>query len=816
MNRWLSTMVLSVFLLIVLLAACSPRWDVPASAPDLDTAEQPGASTDDATMAFVSNAGQMDPAVLFHTLGSVGTLFFAHHEVVLPLPSSKPIADLFGGWGGSGESDLAVVPSVLHLRFDGADPAARVVGAEQLTGRVNYFIGNDPANWRTHVPTYGSIICEQLYAGIDLYYTGSEGILKGAFVVAPGASPGDILWRYDGASRVELSEGELLIHVDDAGDAAPLVEREPIAWQVMAGQRRAVSVRYVVHGDDSIGFVLGKYDTAYPLLIDPTLDYGTYLGGRDKEISAGVAVDANNQVYVTGITESSDFPSSDSGCIAGDFDIFVTKLDPSQNGADQLIYTTYIGGQALDFSAGIGVDSSGNVYVAGGTDSNDFPTTANAFQPDFNAGGRDGIVVQLDAAGAVHYASYLGGMGYDEFAQLAVGDNGLLYAVGLSSSSDFPTTGNAYQGGIGGPWLVDAVVAVVDPSESGAASLVYATYYGGSDGDEGYAIDVSSDGNIYFAGHTRSGDLPLKNPIQALNNGGEGFGDAYVVRLDPSLSGSDQLLFATYLGGASDDASGGVAVDASGNIYWVGATASADFPTTDASPPYGGGEWDAFVVKLDPVTPNLVHSRFLGGSGSDGIRSVVLDAYGNAYVAGATGSEDFPTVNPIQDTFKGGMDPDWSWLGPGDAFVAAFDTAGTMVFSTYLGGTLPDVALGIALDGEGNVVVAGGTKSYNLVTANPFQGAKAGWYDVFITSMGGVAPPTPTLTITPTPTSTPTDTPTPTVTNTPTTTHTPTVTPTDTPTPTPTSTATATPTLSPTPTATVMVNVYLPLVLKSW
>ena len=726
-NRSLSTIVLSILLITTLLAACSPARDPSAPAPALNTDKQLSVSTSRRSAAFVPNAGQGDPAVLFTTLGPASTLFFTRHEVVFPLPSRNRVAEIFSRLLEPSESERAAPaePTSLYLRFEGANLDTQVIGEEQLPGIVNYFIGDNPANWHANIPTYGSIVYERLYPGIDLLYDGGEGVLKGTYIVAPGASPGDIRWRYDGATSIDLDQGELLIEVAGTGEAAPLVERKPVAWQTVAGKRRSVSVRYVIHGDGSIGFALGKYDATQPLMIDPILDYSTYVGGINDEGSFGVAVDSDNNVYIAGSTES---PSP------GNTDIFVIKLDPSQTGANQLVYETYIGGSDEDVPGGIGVDSSGNVYVAGYTESNlDFPATANAFDQTFNGGSRDAVVVQLDATGAVNYASYLGGNGDDEARQVAVGDNTPMYVVGYTGSTNFPTK-DEYQSDQTGP---DAFVAVVDPSKSGVDSLVYSTYYGGSSSDEGWAIDVL-DGIIYFAGCTSSDPLPLKNPVQP-NYGGSGtwgFGDAFVAKLDPSLAGANQLLFATYLGGEDGENSGAIAVDASGDVYLVGATESDDFPTTGISPSYGGGDWDAFLVKLRTNSSSLIFSRFVGGSGNDGGRGVVLDAYGNAHVTGGTGSNDFPTVNPIQDTFRGGSGANyplsWLGLGPGDAFVAKFDATGAMTFGTYLGGAGDEAGLGIALDTTGSIYVTGGTESTDFDTVNPFQDANAGEFDDFV------------------------------------------------------------------------------------
>jgi len=601
-----------------------------------------------------------------------------------------------------------------------------------------------------------------------LLYDGSDGVLKGTYVVVPGANPGEIRWRYEGASSVELSEGELLISITGTDETVPvahrLIERKPVAWQTVADKRRPVSVRYIIHGDGNIGFALGEYDATQPLMIDPILDYSTYVGGSREESGFGIAVDAKNNVIVAGSTDSLDFPSSDSGGIAGDRDIFVTKLSPSQAGANQLIYTTFIGGNGRDYAYGIDLDSSGNVYVAGYSESDNFPATANAFDQTYD-GNRDAVVVQLDAAGAVNYASYLGGEFYDEAYQVVIGDNTPIYVVGFTNSeglAPFPTTADAFQTNHAGAG--DAFVTVVDPSEFGPSSLVYSTYYGGAGWDAGWAIDVS-DGIIYFAGHTSSDPIPLRNAIQQDYGGAGllGYGDAYIAKLDPSQPVNDQLLFATYLGGASEEICAGIAADTSGNVFAVGVTASVDFPTTNVSPPYGGGICDTFLAKIRTNGSSLAYSRFVGGSGNEGSMAVVLDPSGNAYVAGGTGSNDFPTVNPIQDSFGGGgaSPHEYSYLGPGDAFVAKFNDTGAMTFGTYLGGSGDEAGLGIVLDvplsfkedgrrpelgkeaatrialgASGSVYVMGVTTSGDLDTVHPFQGANAGNFDVFIVRIG--------------------------------------------------------------------------------
>ncbi len=730
-------LVLSLVSLAALVISCSPLWRPPASAPlvtvDSELDEGVGAQS----TVFVHNVGQAGPDVLFNTLDSAGRLLFARGEVLLTLRSPDRVADLLNPSleGDQRESPPHQNPTKLRLRFESANEGVQVVGREQLPGIVNYYLGNDPKSWYTDISTFESIAYEGLYDGIDLVYSGQAGALKGTYVIAPGANPEAIKWRYEGASSVRVRKGKLVISVGETDETPPLIERQPVAWQTVNGNRVPVVVRYLVRRDGRIGFSVGQYDEALPLTIDPTLDYSTYVGGSGSEEGCGIAVDGEDNIYVAGISDVNFGPSSlVAGTLGGEaYDAFVTKLDPSQAGASQMVYHSYFGGSDFDNPTWIEVDASGRAYVVGYTRSVDFPTTNSAFQSEAPQD-HTGMVAQLDDAGRIHYASYLGGSEIDELAQCAVAD-GLLYTVGHTQSSDFPITQDAYQACHED---FDAAISVLDTTQSGPDSLVYSTCYGGSETEEGLALDVQ-DSVVYFAGRTKSDDLPMEQPIQAARRGGL---DAFLVKLDPSQSNDDQLLFATYLGGQDEDISGGVAADASGSVYWTGATKSTYFPTTAVSPGYGGGDYDAFLVSLETDPPSLIFSRLVGGQGTDGIRGTVIDRIGNVYVTGGTGSADFPTVDPIRATFLGGVAPEESlaFYGPGDPFVAKFDPTGTMLFGSYLGGSGADAGLGIALDSRGDVYVTGGTRSTDLETVAAYQNANAGKYDIFVVRIGGLAP----------------------------------------------------------------------------
>ena len=295
---------------------------------------------------------------------------------------------------------------VLHLNLVGANPAASAVGSDELTTKTNYFLGSDPAQWRTDVPNYGKVTYPGVYPGIDLVYYGSQRQLEYDFVVAPGSDPRAIRLSVAGARRVSLdARGNL--DLDTAGGT--VVQHAPVVYQEVDGVRHNVAGRFVLHGTQ-VGFQVGRYDHARPLVIDPVLSYSTYLGGSGEDQALGVAVDAGGNAYVTGFTYSANFATT-TGAVqpgaGGDEDIFVTKLNAT---GTQAVYSTYVGGSSFDEARGIAVDADGNAYVAGVTGSTNFPTTIGAFQPANTSPVFAAFVAKLNPTGSgLVYSTYLHG-----------------------------------------------------------------------------------------------------------------------------------------------------------------------------------------------------------------------------------------------------------------------------------------------------------------------------------------------------------------------------------------------------------------------
>ncbi len=631
------------------------------------------------------------------------------------------------------EMVMALDETVLRIRFVGAK-ATPPLGAEKTTAKVNYFVGNDAARWRTDVPTYGQVVYRKLYPGIDLRYGGRRGALKYTFVVNPGADVSPIRLAYGGAAGLRLDEeGHLLI----LAGGKELKDTKPYAYQEIGGRRVEVEVAFVLHGVRTCGFVVqGDCDPRYPLVIDPVLAYSTYLGGSNIETGRSIVVDGAGQAYVTGETYSTDFPTQSpyDNSLDGSLDAFVTKIDTTRSGTASLVYSTYLGGSGSDSGHGVAVDGAGNAYVTGVTSSTDFPTQ-NAYQGTYGGHDYDAFFTKLNAAGdALIYSTYLGGSDKDYGYDIAVDGAGHAYVTGDTWSSDFPTQ-NAYQETFGGYGLSggDAFVTRIDPTQVLTPSmLLYSTYLGGSTDEKGLGIAVDATGRAYVTGMTESINFPTKTPYQ----GDQGDTDAFFARIDTTQSYTDSLTYSTYLGGSGDDEGASVAVDEAAHAYVTGKTWSTDFPTQNAYDNSLGGSNDAFFTKIDltqVLTPAMLfYSTYLGGSGNDEGVGVAIDGAGHAYLTGSTASTDFPTKNPYQGD-----------QGDSDAFVARIDptqvlTPSMLVYSTYLGGSGVDLGQDIAVDEDGNAYVTGQTASNNFPIHNSYKEVNVGNDDAFVSKLSTI------------------------------------------------------------------------------
>ena len=640
-------------------------------------------------LRFEENRGQVDEQVKYLSRSSASTLYLS-----------------------SAEAMLVVSRSVVRMRLHGANRSPRITGENIMSGRTNYFIGSDPQQWHTDVAQYERVRYAEVYPGIDAIYYGQQQSLEYDFEVAPGADPRRIRLGFKGVRqlKVEAATGDLLLrtasgeirqHKPVAYQEIDGERREVESRYVIRGQRRVGfqlgsydrAKRLVIDPVLTYGTYLGGYNQAesgagiavdaagnvyvtgytnsglFPLLnqyqtvqggqdafvtkLNPNLSgaaaliYSTYLGGSGSDEGKGIAVDSTGNVYVTGTTSSNNFPILNQyQTYQGNADAFVAKLNTNLSGAASLVYSTYLGGSSDDIGNGIGIDSSGNAYVTGLTSSVTFPTL-NQYQ--VAQGGQNAFVTKLNpnlsGAASLLYSTYLGGNGNDAGNGIAVDAAGIAYVTGVTGSGDFPTLNQfqTYQGG------TDAFVTKINANLSGAASLIYSTYLGGSYDDVGSGIAADATGNAYVTG--RNGSFNFPTTVDSVHT--YPWFDVFTTKLNTNISGPAALLYSLNRSGGVGK---GIAVDSSGNIYVTG---PGDFYGLQVVHPYqtSQGDGDAFVMKLNPNLSDYTSFSYitmLGGSRYDYGNAIAVDATGNAYVTGYTASTNFPLFHPYQ-TYQGGQ-----------------------------------------------------------------------------------------------------------------------------------------------------------------
>lgn len=659
-------------------------------------------------LSFEQNMGQTDKAVKFLARNPRYTVFLTDTEAVFALRKF--------------EGAKRVRRQVLRMKLVGANTEPRVEGRDEFTGKSNYFIGGDSAEWHRDVNTFARVAYDEVYPGVDMIYYGEQQQVEYDFIVAPQADPQAIKLSFTGASQVTLDEqGDLHLRLGDK----ELVQPAPFIYQEVNGKRKQIAGNFVIEGNQksktkksvTVGFEVKDYDHSLPLVIDPKILFSTYVGGNTEFIDIkegtgdsgnGVALDASGNIYLTGNTDSTDFPVStgayqtelelrgDDAClIDGPLkcgDAYVLKLNST---GTSIIYATYLGGHNSDEGRAIAVDSQNRAYITGGTD-------------PFNAGN-------------FCINPYL-----------------------------WPTTSNAYQGKAcyGGRGDADAFFAVLNNNGS---DLVYSTYYGGGPPlgagdagvDVGNSIAIDSNGNGYITGESNSNDLPVKNEFQKDRASSELGDDAFVAKFDPDASGNSSFLYGSYLGGTGEDVGRGISVDAVGNAYIVGDTASTDMPTRAPVGQalqrfYNGGASDGFVAKMDVTNAtganSLTYLTYYGGIGRDLLSAVVVEsATQRAHI---TGRSDNPTGFPLLNAF------DTSATGT-DAIVAMLNADGTAQFySSFLGSTSFDEGRAITLDAANNVYLTGQTLSASFPHINAFQNTLASADgDAFVTKISAVSTP---------------------------------------------------------------------------
>jgi predicted lipoprotein with Yx(FWY)xxD motif len=634
----------------------------------LSTLAVAGAGSRTLPLVFEANVGQATPADVFLGRGPGYEIHFDRNGISL----------------GHG-------PDIVRMDLKGSN-SPRISGIQRQEGRANYLIGKRD-HWITDVPLYGAVQYTGVYPGVDVVFYGHQGEIEYDFTLAPGASASTINLAFQGIDEMRIDGGDLVLQTG----WGELRHRRPRIFQMSNGRRSEIAGRFVLRGKTEAGFEIEPYDPGGTLVIDPVMAYSTYIGGdgtdsawavavdsvgaaylvgetwpvnfpktfristsggngdafiiklnpsgtsvlyatyfggNARDSARGVAVDAAGNAYVTGFTNSPDFPVTAGAYRSpslGQSDAFAIKVNAS---GSALVYSALIGGTGSDFATGIAIDPAGSAYIAGYTSSVAFPVTSAGLQKSFGGGLQDAFVAKLNPSGSgLIYSTYLGGAGSDVANGIAVDAVGEAYIVGYTDSTNFPTLSPIYAkaGGQG-----DAFVAKLTPAGN---SLIFSTYLGGSLLDIATAVALDSSANVYVTGATLSANFPVTGgAFQTLNQGSY---DAFVSKMD---SQGTRILYSTYVGGEGSDQSSGIAVDANGVAYIAGFTYSARFSLQSPIQSATRGGQEAFAAAVGATGGSLLWSTYLGGAADDQAAGVALDTSGGVYVVGSTLSSDFPTT----------------------------------------------------------------------------------------------------------------------------------------------------------------------------
>ena len=656
-------------------------------------------------LSFEENRGQADSQVQFLSRGNGYTISLTRGGVRLNVQ-------------GPGKPGQPAKESAVRMSFAGAKSPAAITGVERQSAVSSYFVGNDAAKWLSGIPNYSRVHYRGIYPGVDLVLYGNQGRLEYDFEVAPGADPRAIRLAFEGVNDMRINRaGDLVVNTA----AGEMRQHKPIVYQEGAGGRQVVEGRYVIQSHNRVAFEIAKYDAGKALIIDPVLTFATYLGSPGDELDfaissaasqatfPAVALDPQGNVYVAGFNGGSTFaghpvsalpPSPGNG-----YQVFVVKMNAT---GTALLYSVFFGGAPTNVGGGIAVDSSGNAYVTGFTNSTSFPITANAPQNKIN-GTFNAFVTKVNSTGtALLYSTYLGGSGSDWGRSIAVDSSGNAYVTGTAQESpgtDFP--------------LVHAISStpaagfLTEVNSTGTA-FVYSTFLSAG---IGYGVAVDSGGNAYVTGSSGTSQSPAPAQGYVVKVNAEGAGIAYGPVSIGSTANSVNML---------QTAGFGIALDAQTEVYVTGMTNDPNFPqitTPAAQSTYGGGLYDGFALKLNS-TGALVWGTYIGGLGSSFIpergSGIGVDLEGNAYVSGTTECIGFPTVNSISGARNGetavllegtisGSTSSWSPSSSSMPVLAGpFDQVNALAFDPT-GDTLYAGTSALNATGGGVYKLAGGT-----------------------------------------------------------------------------------------------------------
>ncbi|MEA1981019.1 MAG: SBBP repeat-containing protein [candidate division Zixibacteria bacterium] len=670
---------------------------------------------------FTPNHGQFEEQIKFRSETPGATIWFTQNEVYYQLSkitNTEPEPNILNEFGITPNLSKNKIEFLLiKSSFINSNSNPKISSSQITSHNSNYFIGNNPAKWKTDIPSYRQITYHDIYDGIDIKFYGNPSKMEYDFVVSPGSSPSQIKIQYEGVNNLTLlPNGNLQIETD----FGILTENKPISFQEIDNIKIPIEGNFEIYDNNSFGFKFeSDYDPNIPLIIDPVLNYSTFFGGSGNDFARDMCIDSNGSIYITGYTTSADFPVHSAfdynydGGGTSEYDVVVFKMSAT---GDTLFYSTYFGGhEDSEIALSIDVDISGNIIITGQTNSDDMPFL-NPFQSALS-GNSDAFIMSLSEAGNdLLYSTYYGGSSDDYGSSIIFESGNIAYLAGTTTSPDLPLNGTPLSGNISGSG--DAFLAKFDLS-SGALSN--ATYLGGSQTESALSVKVGSAGNIYVSGYTISEDFPMENPIfNTYAGGGTSIGDAFILIIDNTLS---SLNFSTYLGGSADEVAIALSLDNNDRMYITGFTTSNNFPVYNAYDQYYNDIADAFITCIESNGDSLIYSTYLGGTEVDFGSDLTCDEFGYVFITGNTQSTNFPVLNAIDNHYN----------GSNDIFVTSINSTGdSLLYSTYFGGSQFESVYGIVIDTGKNVTITGYTNSSNFPIINAYDDTYNSANDIFI------------------------------------------------------------------------------------
>lgn len=661
-------------------------------------------------LAFIENKGQWEEKILFCALRGDSQVRIYHDGFELCQGDVEP----------------------LRLIFENSSREASIHGDQLRPAYFNYLRGK-PKDWISKARSWSGIIFHEIYPGVHIWLRMKNGLLEYDLHVDSPQALDQVRIRCQGADSLRISS-DGSIWIDTQG--SPLRQPIPKTWiQRSNGETELVYCHYRILDDQCFSFASPDWDGSGKLVIDPGMEWSTFLGGSDLDLVFDIITDSSGEIIVTGDTKSQDFPSA-SGTLKGESDAYVSKY--SSDGS--LLWSTYLGGSEYEDGKILEYGQGGSILVAGITGSPDFPVTAGTFDTTWNNG--EGYVAQLSADGAtIEWASFLGGSLGDEIWAMKADSSGDIILAGQTESSDFPTTAGAFDTSYNGsPW--DLFITRVNGN---GTSIIWSTFVGGSDHDGIRDMALDPAGNVFLGGWTASSDFPTTPGAYSQNYLGGGAHNQDAILFKLGANGAF-LHWSTFFAGTDDDEILALKLTGLGEVAVCGWTSSPDLPTTiGAFDNSFNGDKDAFLATFANNGSSLSYGSFFGGTGLDEAQSMAISSTDAICFGGNTDSSDMPTVLGAYDMVYNG--------GGADIFIAAINPAingsNGLEYATFLGGSTGlESALSLEFHTNENAIIGGFTTSNNFhVSPNASQSNHGGMVDGFLTALS--LDPSPVLAQTP-------------------------------------------------------------------